>query len=146
MKKRIIVELCVFILIFLSYGATIESEAEEPLEDIAKDLIIKRCDILNNYYTGRMNFDDTYAKLATIETQEIFKLDVEHMKYYENTDFDRTSVSIIEIHEINQSSIGFLTGTTTVVYAQSHTKYNVNYRFSCEKANKHYKLCILEIE
>lgn len=142
-KKKIMVLSVTVILFILLSGLSSSGSAEHEKNKIS-NLIINRCTILNDYYTGKKDYDTTYSKLAEIESQRLFSDDIELMQQYNATEFDKVIIKNVSVDKLMERAIGIPSGEITVIYKDGVKIYSISYFFSCEIKNNTIKLTNLE--
>lgn len=143
LKRNILIFAGILLLFIFFCGSSDSNQSEIEKNKVTKN-IIARCNILNDYYTGKKDYDDTYKKLAEIESQRLFSDDISYMDEYSETDFDVVKVKKIIIEDYKESAIGLPSGEITVIYKDGDNIYSVFYFFSAEINNKKLKLTNLE--
>lgn len=140
-KNTLVIAGIALLFMILCSGITDKTEIEK---NKVMRCVITRCNVLNNYYTGKEDYDNTYKKLAEIESQRLFSEDVKHMKEYSETDFDSIKIEKTEIETYKESAIGLISGEITVIYNDGGDFYSVSYFFSAEINNNKLKLTNIE--
>lgn len=145
MKKLFVVNLCILSVIFLTAGM-----AEKPasLSKEAAEIISGRITILNSYYSGKREFDETRSRLEKIETGKILKEDVALMKGFARSDIEQIPEHKVKIKSCQGKSRGLVKGEALITYIlegnQGKFKQSGRYYFTAEKKKEKLKLTQLE--
>lgn len=141
MKKRRVftVNLCVLLIIFLTAGA-----AGKPADDnqVVKKLISERIEILNSYYSGNCNEEQSGEALRKIEKDSLLKNDIRLMAAYARTDIDQIADYRVRILSGRRTAYGIIKGKAEVKYLMKSTggKIRQTHRYfftaECGKSSK----------
>jgi len=113
MKKVIILNVCVLILIFLT--AWVYARPNTDSETIAV-LLENRIAILNHYYGGKMNYGDARTNIQRIAADSLLKEDLRLMKAFNGDDVDQVASFDLDIVSCQRTSYGIIKGQADVYW------------------------------
>ncbi len=145
MRKLMIVNICAILFVFLTSFIYGEPAADE---DAVYSLMEERIAILNNYYGGKMSYDDARNNISKISTGSLYSDDVKIMKAWENADIDQITSFDIEIASCQRTSHGIIKGEMEVHWvlkgAEGTWETCQNYYFTAEEQKGKMKLSQLK--
>ena len=145
MKKVYAVNICVLIIMFMTAGM-ISKPADN--DDVMKQRISQRIDILEEYYRSETDFDRAREKLEKIENGSLLKTDVKYMKDYAATDVERILDYKVKIKSCRRTNYGIIKGKAEILYVmKGHGPKRTEkhqYFFTGEKHKKSLKLTQLK--
>ena len=136
MKKMFAINGCVILIMILTAGAL-----AKPAEDnqVVKKLVAERIEILNAYYTGLQDAEETENDLEKIEKGALLKSDRALMQAYTATELDQITDYRIKIKNCRSTGFGIITGNLEIRYSMYGLKgtyqQTQDYYFTGEKEN-----------
>jgi len=95
-KSAAAVIICTVLLILT--GASVNSEAE-----VICEVLNKRTDIITNVLSGNITYNEAEQQLKIIEDGSLYRKDLNALKQYINTDYDKIrDMQIINIRKTNE--------------------------------------------
>lgn len=147
LKKIIIVNLCVLLILFFTAGMLASPKDDEAL---IKDSMESRIKILNEYYSGAKNFDDAGRQLELVENSTLLRRDTDAMEANSATDIDKISAYDITILNFSKSSHGIISGEAEIYWRLSghgkETSQHGIYFFTGEMMKNRMKLTQFELQ
>ena len=146
MKKVYAVNLCVLMFMLFTTGMTAGAADDDEL---VKDMLSRRTEILEQYFHGGADADECRAELERIESGSLLRQDVENMKAFAATDIESILDFRIRILSCRRSSYGIVKGRVEILYVMAGcgTKRTetCQYFFTAEERSEALKLTQLKV-
>lgn len=141
MKKR--GYMVIFTVAVIILAATILASAGGE-EEIVKDLIKKRTDILSDFYAGRSEKKEAIEAIEEIEGGHLLKEDLQNINLYFQTDIEQTKKYDFEEVIITNSDSDIICADVTILWEaeglSGSETFEVTYNVICELKDDSYKL------
>ena len=113
-------------------------------EEILMDIISDRTDILNEFYSGRIEKDEAIERITAIEAENLLQDDIENIEKYFRTDIERIKSYSFKNIAVTKSKENMICADVTMLWdtegAGEEESYESTYNVICYKEEKNYKL------
>lgn len=113
-------------------------------EEILKDIISARTDILNDFYSGRIEKEEAIERITAIEGDNLLQEDIENIEKYFRTDIERIKKYSFKNIVVTKSKENMICADVTMTWDTEGTggeeSYESMYDVICYKEEKSYKL------
>ena len=113
MKRIIIVNICVLLLIFLTAGVNARPNTDSGQIEA---LLNERISILNHFYGGKMAFEDARHNIEKITADSLLREDLNLMKAFDGVEVDQVAEYDINLISCERTSYGIIKGQVDIFW------------------------------